>query len=406
MRLHSRTKTKDKEYLKPRNMDFSKLVQTLVQLEDGFRLEAGRAVNQYLTVRNWLMGFYIVEFEQNGEDRARYGAGLIRSLAKAAGRAGISATNLKIFRQFYQMYPQLQGAVTNIMQTAAVGQTSDQLQLVDKQDFAIGQTSAQSFETDAELLLSRLSFSHLTLLVQIDEPLKRAFYEIESIRGGWSVRELKRQLDSLLYERTGLSTGKAAMLNRIHQEADSLKPEDLIRNPFVFEFLGLPKGTTVEEGELEKALLDHLQMFLLELGRGFCFEARQKRLLIGSEWYKVDLVFYHRLLKCHVLIDLKSGPFRLEHAGQMNGYVNYYRENEQQPNDNPPVGILLCTDRDETVVRYAIGGLDERIFVSQYRLHLPAEQDLQAFLRREQAEMTAQQVRRSRKRKGKDGELR
>jgi predicted nuclease of restriction endonuclease-like (RecB) superfamily len=373
----------------------------LIQLEDGFRLEAGRAVNQYMTVRNWLMGFYIVEFEQNGEDRARYGARLIRSLAKAAGRAGISATNLKIFRQFYLTYPQLRGIVAHTMQAVSIGQTSDQLLSPDSQALAIGQASAQSFDTDAELLLSRLSFSHLALLMQIDEPLKRAFYEIESIRGGWSVRELKRQMDSLLYERTGLSTDKEAVLKRIHQNADTLKPEDFIRSPFVFEFLGLPTGATVEEGELEKALLDHLQMFLLELGRGFCFEARQKRLLIGSEWYKVDLVFYHRLLKCHVLIDLKSGPFRLEHAGQMNGYVNYYRENEQQPNDMPPIGILLCTDRDETVVRYAIGGLDERVFVSQYRLHLPAEQELQGFLEREQAQVVKQQAR-HRKKRGED----
>jgi predicted nuclease of restriction endonuclease-like (RecB) superfamily len=383
-------------------MDFNRLVQTLIQLEDGFRLEAGRAVNQYMTVRNWLMGFYIVEFEQNGEDRARYGAGLIRSLAKAAGRSGLSFRNLNLFRKFYLIYPHVHEKVTDFLKSKSIGQTSAQLLSTDYQALTIVQTSAQSFETDAELLLSRLSFSHLVLLMQIEEPLRRAFYELESIRGGWSVRELKRQMDSLLYERTGLSRDKAAMLHHVHQEAAPLKPEDFIRNPFVFEFLGLPMGETVAEGELEKALLDHLQMFLLELGRGFCFEARQKRLLIGSEWYKVDLVFYHRLLKCHVLIDLKSGPFRLEYAGQMNGYVNFYREHEQQPDDNPPIGLLLCTDREETVVRYAIGGLDERIFVSQYRLHLPAEQDLKAFLSREQEHLASQQMRRTRTGKPKD----
>lgn len=368
-------------------MDFNKLIHTLIQLEDGFRLEAGRAVNQYMTVRNWLMGFYIVEYEQNGEDRAQYGAKILQNLAQTINRKGLSFRNLKLFRQFHRTYRQIAPNVFEIVGDLPIGQTSAQLQVHVNQLLTIAQTSAQSFETDSGLLLSRLSFSHLTLLMQMEEPLKRAFYEIESIRGGWSVRELKRQMDSLLYERTGLSNDKEAGLKRIHQRADSLKPEDFIRNPFVFEFLGLPMGAMIEEGELEKALLDHLQMFLLELGRGFCFEARQKRLLIGSEWYKVDLVFYHRLLKCHVLIDLKSGPFRLEYAGQMNGYVNFYRENEQQPDDNPPIGILLCTDRDETVVRYAIGGLDERVFVSQYRLHLPAEQDLQAFLNREQAQL-------------------
>lgn len=385
-------------------MDFDKLVQTLIQLEDGFRLETGRAVNQYMTVRNWLMGFYIVEFEQNGADRAQYGTKVLENLAKSINRKGLSFRNLKLYRQFYQTYKQLALHAFEIVEHLSIGQTSAQFQTTNNQIITIGQPSAQSFTTAPELLLSRLSFSHLTLLMQFDDPLKRAFYEIESIRGGWAVRELKRQMDSSLYERTGLSTDKAALLNRVHLGAASLKPEDFIRTPFVFEFLGLPMGATIEEGELEKALLDHLQMFLLELGRGFCFEARQKRLLIGSEWYKVDLVFYHRLLKCHVLIDLKSGPFRLEHAGQMNGYVNYYRENEQQSDDNPPIGILLCTAKDETVVRYAIGGLDESIFVSQYKLHLPAEQELQEFLEQEQAQMAVQQVR-ERSKKSEEGKI-
>jgi hypothetical protein len=272
-------------------MDFNRLVQTLIQLEDGFRLEAGRAVNQYMTVRNWLMGFYIVEFEQNGEDRARYGAGLIRSLAKAAGRSGLSFRNLNLFRKFYLIYPHVHEKVTDFLKSKSIGQTSAQLLSTDYQALTIVQTSAQSFETDAELLLSRLSFSHLVLLMQIEEPLRRAFYELESIRGGWSVRELKRQMDSLLYERTGLSKDKATML---------------------------------------------------------------------------------------------------------------HREHEQQPDDNPPIGLLLCTDREETVVRYAIGGLDERIFVSQYRLHLPAEQDLKAFLSREQEHLASQQMRRTRTGKRKD----
>ena len=381
-------------------MDFTTLQRILLRLEDGFRLEAGRSVNRYMTVRNWLMGFYIIEFEQNGEDRAKYGVRLIRSLSESINRPGLSFRNLNLFRKFCLTYPQLSRVSILFLQDKKIGQTSDQFQFPDNHALEIVQTSAQSYETDPDLLLNRLSFSHITLIMQFDEPLKRAFYEIESIKGGWGVRELKRQIDSALFERTGLSTDKNALLERVHQGAAPFSPEDFIRSPFVFEFLAIPVGASIQERDLEKALLDHLQLFLLELGRGFCFEARQKRMLIGSEWYKVDLVFYHRLLKCHVLIDLKNEPFKLEHAGQMNGYVNFYRENEQQTDDNPPIGILLCTAKHETVVRFALGGLDERIFVSQYKLHLPAEQELEAFLEHEKVQMDMVRRRKPRKRSG------
>ena len=353
-----------------------------------------------MTVRNWLMGFYIVEFEQNGEDRAKYGAKLIRSLTDSINRPGLSFSNLKLFKQFYLAYRRIGHKAFETLSALQIGQTSGQFQLIENHSLEIVQTSAQSYETDPDLLLNRLSFSHITLILQFDEPVKRAFYEIESIKGAWGVRELKRQIDSALFERTGLSTDKNALLERVHQGAATFSPEDFIRSPFVFEFLGIPVGASIEERDLEKALLDHLQLFLLELGRGFCFEARQKRMLIGSEWYKVDLVFYHRLLKCHVLIDLKNEPFKLEHAGQMNGYVNFYMENEQQTDDNPPIGILLCTAKHETVVRFALGGLDERIFVSQYKLHLPAEQELEAFLEHEKVQMDMARRRKPRKRSG------
>ena len=377
-------------------MNFTNLQYILRNLEDGFRFEAGKSVNRYMTIRNWLMGFYIVEFEQRGEDRARYGEQVVKNLSKALERQGLSFRNLKLFKQFYLTYPKLMGLAFAFLKEMQIGQTSAQFQLIDFQLGTILQPFAQSFETDPELLVSRLSFSQITLIMQFDDPLQRAFYEIESIKGGWSVRELKRQIDSALFERTGLSENKVGLLERVHGSADLLKPEDFIRSPFMFEFLGVPLGAMVDESDLEKALLDHLQMFLLELGRGFCFEARQKRLLIGTEWHKVDLVFYHRLLKCHVLIDLKSEPFKLEHAGQMNGYVNYFRENEQQPDDNPPVGILLCSAKEETIVRYALGGMDERIFVSRYKLHLPDEKTLQTFVEQEESQISVSKKARKR----------
>lgn len=232
-------------------------------------------------------------------------------------------------------------------------------------------------------LVNSLSFSQFVLIMSVENPLARAFYEIESIRGNWSVRELKRQIGSLLYERTGMTQDKDELLRRVHQKADLLRPTDFLRSPYLFDFLAFPEGKLVDESTLENALLDHLQEFLLELGTGFCFESRQKRILIGDDWHHVDLVFYHRLLKCHVLVDLKVEEFKLDHAGQINGYVNYFKENVQTQSDNPPVGLLLCTGQHEAAVRYALGGLDENLFVRQYRLHLPDESELKVFIERE-----------------------
>jgi predicted nuclease of restriction endonuclease-like (RecB) superfamily len=214
-------------------------------------------------------------------------------------------------------------------------------------------------------------------------PLQRAFYEIESIKGGWSKRELKRQIESLLFERTGLSTDKEELLRRTHKAADKQTPADYFRDPYVFEFAGLPEPFLGKETDLEQALITHLQAFLLELGNGFCFEARQKRLLIGDDWHFVDLVFYHRVLKCHILIDLKTERFKPAYAGNMNAYLNYFKAEIKSPDDQPPVGLLLCTSKNDAAVRYALGGLDEQLFISQYKLLLPDVAMLQAFLERE-----------------------
>jgi len=215
------------------------------------------------------------------------------------------------------------------------------------------------------------------------DPQKRIFYEIEAIKGNWSVRQLKRQMGSLLYERTGLSTDKKGLIQDTNKQAERLTPEGIMRDPYVFEFVGLKPMEKFAENDLEEALINHLQVFLLELGKGFCFEARQKRLTIDGEYYYVDLVFYHRILKCHILIDLKTRQFKHTYAGQMNFYLNYFRYNEISEDDNPPVGIVLCTDKKSSTVKYATGSLDNQLFVSRYQVQLPTAKELEEFIKQD-----------------------
>lgn len=236
---------------------------------------------------------------------------------------------------------------------------------------------------DGAIILSRLSYTHIIELLTIEDPLKRLFYEVETLKGNWSVRELKRQTGSLLFERTGLSLDKKGLLQTVNKKAVPARKEDIIRDPYIFEFLGRPQKDEVSESDLGTALLNHLQEFLMELGNGFCFEARQKRITVDNEHFYIDLVFYHRILKCHVVIDLKIRKFLHTDAGQMNFYLNYYRENEMYEGDDLPVGILLCTDKDEATVKYAIGNIDNKVFVSRYKVALPSEKELEQFIKRD-----------------------
>lgn len=217
------------------------------------------------------------------------------------------------------------------------------------------------------------------MLVELDDPTKRAFYEVECVRGNWSVRELKRQIGSLYYERSGLSRDKATLSELARRDAEPQTGLN-IRDPYVFEFLGLKPAEVMSESHLEDQLADKLREFLLELGHGFCFEARQKRVLIGDEHFFVDLVFYHRVLKCHVLVELKLEKFSHENLGQLNTYVSWYQKNMMTEGDNPPVGILLCTDKNHALVEYALAGMDNQLFVSKYQLELPKKEDMQRFI--------------------------
>ena len=229
-------------------------------------------------------------------------------------------------------------------------------------------------------LIAQLSFTHFAELIEIDDPLQRVFYEHECIRGNWSVRELKRQIATLYYERCGLSKNKEKLSVLTAKKAEVNKPEFSLRDPYVFEFLGFKSREAMGESGLENALLDRLQDFLLELGYGFCFEGRQKRIVIGGEYCFVDLVFYHRVLKCHVLIELKVDAFRHEYVGQLNTYVNWYRKHAMTPGDNPPVGILLCTRKNHALVEYALAGMDNKLFVKKYQLELPKKEEIRKFL--------------------------
>jgi predicted nuclease of restriction endonuclease-like (RecB) superfamily len=332
---------------------FESLVLVIGQTHAELAAQAARAVNSSLTLRNWLIGRYIAEYEQKGTDRAQYGDRLIERLSNRLMQAGISRTEareLRRYRHFYLTYPQIRESPTPESAAAA----SD--------------------------LLAKLSFTHIVELLQCDDAAKRAFYERECILGNWSVRELKRQIASLYYERSGLSRSRRKLAELTHPGAERAAATLAMRDPYVFEFLGLTPREVMGESQLEDQLLDKLSDFLLELGHGFCFEARQKRILIGDGHNFVDLVFYHRILKCHVLIELKVAAFSHENIGQLNTYVSWYRKNMMTEGDNPPVGILLCTQKDHALVEYALAGIDNGLFVSKYLLELPHKEQMRRFI--------------------------
>ena len=282
-------------------------------------------------------------------------------------KRGINETLLTNSRKFYLTYPQIKDYLTAISPTASEKSAKKSPTLSDK------------FITLATELVSMLSFSHIVELLTVDDPLARFFYETECVRCCWSVKELRRQISTNLYFRAGVSKNPQLLIDRT--EKNSL-PALTIRDPFSFEFLGLrPEAFT--ESDLENALIGHLQEFLIEMGKGFCFETRQKRMIIDDEYYFADLVFYNRILHCNVIIELKDDEFRHADLSQLNAYVSYFRENEMNSGDNPPVGILLCTRKGDKMVEYALAGMDNNLFVSTYMLSLPDKKTLQDFLLKE-----------------------
>mgnify|MGYP004499864155 FL=1 len=363
---------------------FSDLASIIQSTHDAAHSSAVRAINRMQTMRNWLIGYYIVEFEQHGKDRAEYGAQLLKKLEERVNRKGLNVTLFQTSRNFYNLYPQMGGLfVPNEIYSTLSNKSESRIPLMDKstdaQTNTICATVSHKFQTPPEMIVSRLSFSHIREIMSVDDPLARYFYEQECIKCTWSVRELRRQISTNLHFRAGISGNPEKMLSQSSvQGHDSAALQ--IRQPFTFEFLGLKAQEIVDEHDLEDALISHLQEFILELGKGFCFEARQKRIIIDDEYYYPDLLFYNRILHCGVIIELKNEEFSHENLGQLNAYVSYYKENEMQLGDNPPVGILLCTRKGKKMVEYALAGMDNRLFVSTYMLQLPDRKTLEDFL--------------------------
>jgi len=302
----------------------------------------------------------IVEYEQHGASRAAYGDALISRLSsdmQVYYSRGFSEINLRNMRRFYIEFPSI------IQQTASVESGS-----------LIQQTPSRKFEP-------QLSWSMYCELMKEDNLEARAFYEIEAKENMWSVRELKRQMNSMLYERLALNRNKKKVILLSKKGLLIEKPEDAIKEPYILEFLGLKEDSSYTEDQLEQAVIDKLQHFLLEMGKGFSFVARQKRITITNRHYFIDLVFYNRILKCFVLVDLKRGELDHADVGQMNFYLNYYKENEASPEENEPIGLILCAKKDEVFAKYVLGGLNNKVFASKYKLALPSEKEIDRRLR-------------------------
>ena len=375
-------------------MNFEALVKHISTIQNTLQAQAAHAVNLALTSRNWLMGCYIVEFEQNGEDRAAYGEQLLKKLEQRLNTKGLNERRFREFRRLYLVYPQLKEPIIQYIASqiqirhTLSAEFIEPIRQLSSAESAMNIRRIPSAELGtakewiitADRLFNKLTYSNLMLISAIDNPVKRAFYEMETIRGCWSYKELERQIASLYYERSGLSKNKEALSALIRQQATQLQPKDVINTPVTLEFLGLNERALVTENDLEQSILDNLQRFLLEMGHGFCFEARQKRILIDEDYFFADLVFYHRILKCHVIVELKIDKFRHEYASQLNMYLNYFKAEVMQPDDNPPIGILLCTEKGDTLVKYATAGLDPNIFVQKYMIELPSEEEIKEFI--------------------------
>lgn len=387
--------------------DFESLVAVIRKASDALQNNARLVINRGVTARAWLTGYYIVEYEQHGLDRAKYGEELLKKLSQRLNDKSFGLTNLKNFRLFYLTFPEMAGPIYHYISSSFVkSQTvSDVFQMIGNQHaekrqtlsdfsgenqgvtishdgFAMQTLDGQVFPVP-QMLFDRLSFSNITLLLSIDDPVQRSFYAIEAMRGPWSYRELKRQIDSNYFARSGWSKKPELLARIVNDNAECATFTDEIKSPYTFEFLGLKSRDVIEEVDLEQSIIDHFQDFMLELGMGFCLESRQKKMLIDNRYYKADLVFYHRILKCHCIVELKAHRLDYSDVAQLNMYIEYYRSHYMRLDDNPPVGILLCTEYGQEMVQYLAPFVDPQLFVAKYELELPNKQKITDFLMRE-----------------------
>ena len=337
-----------------------------------------RTVNTAQVLSNWLIGREIVEEEQQGQQRAAYGETLLKNLAKQLKQdfgAGYSYPNLKFIRQFYLAFPQLL--------------TEEQIGYAVRSQFLpISQIINLSQSWHTGQLNPNLSWTHYRTLMRVEKLEARSFYEIETLKNNWSARELERQINSLLFERLAKSLDKQGLMQLATQGQIIQKPSDVFKDPLVIEFLGLPESPRLIESDLETALISNLQTFLLELGKGFAFVSRQERITLDGDHFYIDLVFYHTILKCYILIDLKVGKLTHADLGQLQFYVNYYDRERCAEDDHPTLGLILCSDKNDAVVKYTLNSEQQnQIFASRYKLHLPTEAELQAELQREIAQL-------------------
>jgi len=377
-----------------KTQNYSTLLTDLSSLIEQGRKTAVRYVNTVLVATYWLVGRRVVEYEQKGKERAEYGDALLKrlsnDLSKQFGK-GWGEPHLRAVRQFYLIYGDIEKRYTLCSESrepteSKIRQTPcSELIPAKALSIRVKLPPMESFNK-----IFPLSWSHYRLLMRLDESCKREFYESECIRGNWSVRQLDRQIQSMLYERTALSKRKLAVIAKAHKKTITLKPEDEIKDPYILEFLGLKDEYS--ESQLEENLIIHLEHFLLELGIGFTFVARQKRITLEGSHYRLDLLLYHRILRCLVAIDLKIGEFTHADAGQMNLYLNYLKDKEKLIGENDPVGIILCTDKKKTVVEYSLGGMSNKIFTSRYKLQLPAPDVLKAEIEHERQRLSEMKI--------------
>lgn len=352
---------------KLKHSKYTTLINRLAEIIHSARATAIRQINKTQVLAYYEIGREIVEFEQKGKKKAAYGEELIirlsNDMTEKFGR-GFSKSNLFLMRQFYLEYS---GKFQTVSGKSSIPQTLSAKSLKSK---------TPSVEFNPEL-----SWSHYCELLRVENSLARSFYEKEALNNNWSFRELKRQINSQLFERLSLSKDSSAVI-RLAKKGHSIEtPEDAIKDPYVLEFLNLKEENVYTESRLEQAIIDNLQKFLLEMGKGFAFVARQKRITVGNRHYYVDLVFYNRILRCTVLIDLKIDELNHADIGQMNFYLNYFKENEKEAGENDPIGLILCAKKDEIFAKYVLGNLNNKIFASKYKLALPTEKELSRKIR-------------------------